>query len=386
MSGEPPESGRGQPPTDTPASVRAPNASSHVFISYASQDVAIADGVVKTLEGHGFKCWIAPRDVKAGALYADAIVRAIRGAKAFVLVLSESAIDSSHVGKEVERASSKKRPIIALRVDAAPLTPALEYFLSESQWVEARAENMEAAYSRLIDAIREPEQTGPAFRPNVPSGVAAATASAANPKSRRNRNLLLAGIAFIGAVVVALLADKFWLEKHVATEQPMTTAAKVVSDKSIAVLPFTDMSEKKDQEYFADGMAEEVLDLLAKIPSLTVIGRTSSFQFKGKNADLRTIGAQLNAAHVLEGSVRKSGDEVRVTAQLINTRTGTHEWSETYDQRFGDVLKMQDEIATGLVRALQVTVGADEQQSPPNLKKCRGLRSLFAGAACFRPP
>jgi len=383
MSGEPPESGRGQPPTDTPASVRAPNASSHVFISYASQDVAIADGVVKTLEGHGFKCWIAPRDVKAGALYADAIVRAIRGAKAFVLVLSESAIDSSHVGKEVERASSKKRPIIALRVDAAPLTPALEYFLSESQWVEARAENMEAAYSRLIDAIREPEQTGPAFRPNVPSGVAAATASAANPKSRRNRNLLLAGIAFIGAVVVALLADKFWLEKHVATEQPMTTAAKVVSDKSIAVLPFTDMSEKKDQEYFADGMAEEVLDLLAKIPSLTVIGRTSSFQFKGKNADLRTIGAQLNAAHVLEGSVRKSGDEVRVTAQLINTRTGTHEWSETYDQRFGDVLKMQDEIATGLVRALQVTVGADEQQSPPNLKSAEAYDLYLRGWHAF---
>jgi adenylate cyclase len=98
---------------------------------------------------------------------------------------------------------------------------------------------------------------------------------------------------------------------------------------SIAVLAFTDMSEKHDQEYFGDGMAEEILDLLAKVPGLTVIGRTSSFQFKGKNEDLRTIGTKLNAAYVLEGSVRNSGEHVRITAQLINTRTGTHEWSET---------------------------------------------------------
>lgn len=110
-----------------------------VFISYASKDAAVAAALVEALERHGIACWIAPRDVEAGALYADAIVRAIGGATAFVLVLSGSAIASSHVGKEVERASSKKRPIFALRIDAAPLTPALEYFLSESQWVEARA-------------------------------------------------------------------------------------------------------------------------------------------------------------------------------------------------------------------------------------------------------
>ena len=144
-----------------------------------------------------------------------------------------------------------------------------------------------------------------------------------------------------------------------ATAGPPLPAFAPVNEKSIAVLPFTDMSEKRDQEYFADGMAEEVLDLLAKIPGLTVIGRTSSFQFKGKNADLRTIGAQLNAAHVLEGSVRKSGDQVRITAQLINTRTGAHEWSETYDRHIGDVLKLQDAIAAAVVRELQLTVAPD---------------------------
>ena len=123
------------------------------------------------------------------------------------------------------------------------------------------------------------------------------------------------------------------------------------------------MSEKHDQEYFGDGMAEEILDLLARIPGLTVIGRTSSFQFKGKNADLRTIGAQLNAAYVLEGSVRKSGDQVRITAQLIDTRTGTHEWSETYDRHIGDVLKLQDSMAAAVARELQLTVTTGDLRS-----------------------
>jgi hypothetical protein len=132
--------GGGEPPT--------------VFISYASHDAAVASALVEALERHGIPCWIAPRNVKAGALYADAIVRAISGAKAIVLVLSESAIESSHVGKEIERASSKKRPIIALRIDAAPLTPALEYFLSESQWVEAQAGNIDAASSRFAEIRR----------------------------------------------------------------------------------------------------------------------------------------------------------------------------------------------------------------------------------------
>jgi TolB-like protein/Flp pilus assembly protein TadD len=390
MSGEAPESGAGPPPTDPPAAVQVPNASIHVFISYASQDAAVAGALVEALERHGVGCWIAPRDVKAGALYADAIVRAISGAKAIVLVLSESSIASSHVGKEIERASSKKRPIIALRIDAAPLTPALEYFLSESQWVEAQTGSMEAAYAKLIDDIRDPARTAPRKTPAAPLEVAAATARAAHPKLRFKWILLAAGAVF---VVAALLVYKFWISSHVAQERPVATsslapaagapAQPTISEKSIAVLPFVDMSEKKDQEYFADGMAEEIIDLLAKIPSLTVIGRTSSFQFKGKTEDLRLIGAKLAAAYVLEGSVRKSGDHVRVTAQLISTQTGAHQWSDTYDQQVGDVLKMQDEIAAGLVRALQVTVGADDLQSRPKLKSVEAYDLYLRGRHAY---
>jgi adenylate cyclase len=175
-------------------------------------------------------------------------------------------------------------------------------------------------------------------------------------------------VAAVVAVSVAVaLAMRFWSSTHTAA-QPAAVAVSgpgsnaptsvAISDKSIAVLPFADMSEKHDQEYFGDGMAEEIIDLLAKIPGLTVIGRTSSFQFKGKGEDLRTIGTQLNAAYVLEGSVRNSGGRVRITAQLINTRTGAHDWSETYDRQIGDVLTLQDAIAAAVVRELQLTVAS----------------------------
>jgi TolB-like protein/DNA-binding winged helix-turn-helix (wHTH) protein len=152
----------------------------------------------------------------------------------------------------------------------------------------------------------------------------------------------------VGAVLVA--------QYGFSSRNREQSAAVAMADKSIAVLPFTDMSEKKDQEYFADGMAEEIIDLLVKIPGLKVIGRTSSFQFKGQSQDLRLIGEKLGVAYLLEGSVRKSGDRLRVTAQLINSRDGAHLWSETYDRDLSNVLTMQDEIAVKVASALQTEV------------------------------
>jgi serine/threonine-protein kinase len=178
--------------------------------------------------------------------------------------------------------------------------------------------------------------------------------------------------AGIGIVVLIVLIGGAiaWMQSHRAIQPVANTlagpesgpASAAIPAKSIAVLPFADMSEKKDQEYFADGMAEEILDLLAKIPAIKVIGRTSSFQFKGKNEDLRTIGRKLGVAYVLEGSVRKASNRVRITAQLIGTQDGVYRWSETYERDVVDVLKLQDEIAGGIARALQVTVGATDLQ------------------------
>jgi TolB-like protein len=127
-------------------------------------------------------------------------------------------------------------------------------------------------------------------------------------------------------------------------------------DKSVAVLPFVDMSPERDQEYFTDGLTENLLNALAQLRELKVAGRTSSFAFKGRNEDLRDIGEQLGVAHILEGSVQKSGQRVRVTAQLVSAGDGYHLWSQTYDRTLEDIFAVQDEIATEVATAMRVTL------------------------------
>jgi TolB-like protein/Tfp pilus assembly protein PilF len=169
------------------------------------------------------------------------------------------------------------------------------------------------------------------------------------------------------AVTVALVALAFgWYFKgqpalrdavqasSTASAPPAVAAAPAADPNSIAVLPFVDMSQDKDQEYFSDGLSEELLNLLAQLPQLKVIARTSSFSFKGKEADVATIARTLKVAHVLEGSVRKSGNTLRITAQLVRTSDSTHLWSQTYDRELTDVFKVQDEIAAAVVDALKV--------------------------------
>jgi TolB-like protein/Tfp pilus assembly protein PilF len=329
-----------------------------LFISYASHDAEVAQKVCSALEGAGFPCWMAPRDVRPGAQYADAIVGALNDARALVLVLSANAIASSHVGREVERAASKHKPIIAFRTDAAALNRALEYFLGESQWIDVPKLGMPAALAKLAEAV----------------GSWSATSARESPVTDRSDGELkrVAGVAalVIGVGVATAIGAHLWSLSRSGAAPPAVapsgandTTVMPISDNSIAVLPFTDMSEKKDQEYFADGMAEEILNLLVKIPGLTVIGRTSSFQFKSANQDLRSIGSKLSAAYLVEGSVRRTQETIRVTAQLINTRTGGHVWSETYDRPVGAMLQVQDEIAASLARSLQVTVEADHKKS-----------------------
>jgi TolB-like protein/Flp pilus assembly protein TadD len=133
-------------------------------------------------------------------------------------------------------------------------------------------------------------------------------------------------------------------------------AAPTVSEHSIAVLPFVNMSDEKSNEFFSDGISEELLNLLAKIPQLQVTARTSSFSFKGKEVAIPEIARTLHVAHVLEGSVRKSGNAVRITAQLIKAGTDTHLWSQTYDRKLDDIFAIQDEIAADVVKQLKVTL------------------------------
>jgi serine/threonine protein kinase/tetratricopeptide (TPR) repeat protein len=177
----------------------------------------------------------------------------------------------------------------------------------------------------------------------------------------RNTPAVAIAVTALAALVVTI---GYTIHREAATRATPRTSATAALDstrvdapeRSVAVLPFVDMSERKDQEYFADGMSEEIIDLLAKVPSLRVPARTSSFYFKGKPTKVPEIARELGVTHVLEGSIRRSGNQIRVSAQLNRADNGYHLWSETYDRKLDDIFKVQDEIAGAVVKALKVSL------------------------------
>lgn len=173
-------------------------------------------------------------------------------------------------------------------------------------------------------------------------------------KRQLDRYLDRAVIAVLGAAVVFFAVDKFYFDP--IRDEEMVSQALIGSygTKSIAVLPFVNMSSDPEQEYFSDGISEELLNLLAQIQDLRVISRSSAFSFKGKDFEISEIAERLDVAHVLEGSVRKSGNRIRITAQLIEARTDTHLWSQTYDRELEGIFDIQDEVARLVVEALKV--------------------------------
>ncbi len=192
---------------------------------------------------------------------------------------------------------------------------------------------------------------------------------------RMDRMLLMLAVLALGYFAF----DKFVLapQREAALVASTTQAladsaalqAKPEDEQSIAVLPFVDMSQGRDQEYFSDGLSEELLNQLAQIPQLRVIARTSSFSFKGKEVDVATIAKALDVGHLLEGSVRKSGTQLRITAQLIRTADSSHLWSQTYDRELADVFKVQDEISREVVAALKLQLLPGKQ--PDNTQRTR---------------
>jgi TolB-like protein/DNA-binding SARP family transcriptional activator/Tfp pilus assembly protein PilF len=169
----------------------------------------------------------------------------------------------------------------------------------------------------------------------------------------------LAILAGVLIVATALISYRYFAlsdtnQAVVAEQKPSALQAGTIS---IAVLPFANMSGDATQEFFSDGITEEVTSALAKVPNLRVVARTSSFQFKGQNQDLRVVGQALGTSHLIEGSVRKVGDRVRITAQLIKVDDGTHLWSETYDRQLTDIFAIQEDIATAIAGALRVPLG-----------------------------
>ena len=329
-----------------------------VFLSYASEDGGPAARICAALRTAGIEVWFDQSELRGGDAWDRKIKTQIHECALFIAVISahSNARAEGYFRREwrlaVERTHdmSDRVPFLVPVVidhtnDKAADVP--ESF-ANVQWTRLPSGETPPTFCERIRVL-----LGGAETPAQPQlGRRATLSVGARPAAYRWRVLTVAG-----ALLVVVGGWQAWRLIHPKTQTgAMLPAAVALPEKSVAVLPFVDMSEKKDQEYFADGMAEEILNILAKVPDLKVIGRTSSFQFKGKTDDLRKVGMTLGAAYVVEGSVRRSGDHIRVTAQLIDTRNDAHRWSETYDRDAGDALEVQGEIASALVRELQLEI------------------------------
>jgi TolB-like protein/Flp pilus assembly protein TadD len=353
-----------------------------VFLSYASQDAEAAGRICKALQAAGIEVWFDQSELRGGDAWDQQIRHQIRDCALFVPIISahtqarpegyfrlewKLAVDRSHL------MAAEKAFLVPVVVDATTEPEALvPAQFRDVQWTRIRAGEVPAAFVDHIAALLNQP-----VAPHVGSQERGVSRSAA----RRLPIVLIAlSVAAAVTLVIATAMRGGWLsqkpvpkvEASTATT-PAATTQSPVSEKSVAVLPFVDMSENHDQGYFADGMAEELIDLLAKTQGLHVIARTSSFSFKGKSDDIPTIASKLKVSHLLEGSVRKAGGHLRVTTQLVRADTGEHVWSESYDREDKDVFRVQDEIAESVVSALKVKLSA-----PLTLEGSRGTKNLEA--------
>jgi len=342
-----------------------------VFLSYASQDAEAAERIATALRAAGVEVWFDKSELRGGDAWDQSIRKQIRTCALFLPVISKH----TH-----ERAEGYFRLEWKLAVDRSHLIMANKAFLvpvvidetgdddenvperfREVQWTRLPDGATPIAFVERVSRLLSTE---PAHAPAAvtssaiaASHTAAARREATTPSAAASRRsklvpLLIAAVALMAVGYFAL--DKFVLSKRSVDSLPVESAPSAIPEKSIAVLPFVDMSEKHDQEYFSDGLSEELIDLLTKVPELRVPARTSSFFFRGKSEDIAAIAQQLHVTHVLEGSVRKAANTIRVTAQLIRADNGYHLWSETYDRDLKDIFKVQDEIAGAVVAALKV--------------------------------
>jgi TolB-like protein/Flp pilus assembly protein TadD len=348
-----------------------------VFLSYASQDSEPARRICEALRAAGIEVWFDQSELRGGDAWDSSIRRQIKTCALFMPLISRN----TH-----SREEGYFRLEWKLAVDRSYLMSAARAFLlpvvvddtedtgehvpdrfRELQWTRLPDGNTPAAFVERVQHLLSGEQ---AAMPQSPQSKTSqsnrASAAPDSPSTGRDAGRfprwIGIALALMAAIAAYLAFDKLILSRHAAPAA--TTTADVpasgasvlpaVNPSSIAVLPFTDMSEKKDQEYFSDGLAETLLDLLAKTPGLHVIARTSSFSFKGKSDDIPTIANKLHVANILEGSVRRSGNHLRVTTQLIRAADDEHLWSETYDREMSDVFKVQDDIAAAVAAALKL--------------------------------
>jgi len=333
-----------------------------VFISHSAKDKSVANAICAALEEAGFLCWIAPRDVQPGMSFAGEITRAIQQSKVIVLVFSGYSNNSEQVLREVQLAVESNLHVVQFRIEDVPPNDDLKYFLGTPHWLDAVCPPFQNHIQPLVTAIRtllrkesiDPPTGSDQAQPLIDS---AKKAPVGQPKRAVRSGLRRWNIMFL---LLLTVAGASLIVVAVRSGLSFYNSASRASDQSIAVLPLVDLSESKDQEYLCDGVSDELLDTLAKVPGLRVAARTSAFSFKGKNVATSEIAGKLGVANLLEGSLRREGNRIRVTAQLINARDGFHLWSDTFERELRDVFAVEDEITHAIVDALKVklTVGA----------------------------
>jgi len=345
-----------------------------VFLSYASQDAQAAQAICEALRAAGIEVWFDQSELRGGDAWDRSIRRQIRNCALFIPIISRNTHDRDEGYFRLEW---------KLAVDRSDLMSANRAFLMPVVIDETREDDDQVPDRfRDVQWTRLPRgETPPAFVERVQRLLVSANAAsapridaggpppAAVPKKALARTswskpgLTVVAAAAILGVAIYLVMDEPWNSKPPAPSVPVAVKAAPPAftppAHSIAVLPFVNLSGDKDQEYFSEGLTEEILNSLTEINGLQVSGRTSAFSFQGKDTDLATIARELNVGAILEGSVRRSGHTVRITAQLIDAVTGFDEWSRSYDRDLGDVLKLQTDIATAVADALKVTLLRD---------------------------
>ena len=347
-----------------------------VFLSYASQDAQAAQRIAQALRGSGIEVWFDQSELRGGDVWDQSIRRQIKTCALFIPIVSRH----TH-----ERAEGYFRLEWKLAVDRSHLIMANKAFLlpvvidatgnddehvpekfREVQWTRLPGGETPPAFVERVRRLLSPEASTPVGAAvSAQSGAVGISRAPAQAAWSPKRGLLAAAAAIAVLGVIAYVAiEKIWISKPAASAPAVAASAAPAAftppPHSIAVLPFINMSGDKEQQYFSDGLTEELLNSLSRINKLQVAAPTSSFSFQGEHPDIATVAHKLNVGAVLEGSVRRAGNTVRITAQLINAVTGFHLWSETYDRDLKDVLKVQTEIATAVASALKVTLLGNE--------------------------
>lgn len=333
-----------------------------VFLSYASQDAEAAARVCESLRAAGIEVWFDRSELRGGDAWDLQIKKQIHDCALFVPLISKHT-DSRVEGYFRREWNLAKRRLLDRAEDAAFLVPVV---IDETREADARVpeEFLHSQWTRLPGG-----ETPPAFAHRVrellggDSHARPVSDRRPSPVFTRRGSHRLRTVAISGAaLLLALGLGLFWYQQRTG-DTPAEVAASI--EHSIAVLPFVDMSPEKNQEYMSDGIAEELLNLLTQVPDLRVIARTSSFAFKGEKIEIADIAKKLNVSHILEGSVRTSGDKLRITAQLIRTADSTHVWSESYDGTLKDIFAVQDEISAAVVKQLKIKLLGDAPKSKP---------------------